>query len=411
MKSLKLLAAMLLMGSTVACSQNVAEKYWQEKVVQRLSGQEYVNLRVEIDEYSICNGKEFGIRPTDTLDLHLTPEGFYLKDNDRYKLITEDSIFVYYFKDGYYTYGRTTKLKSRFEKAIYGQLFRRSYDLLMELLPFYLEPKDKKSFKVREFTYMDYVGSSVVLRYSTRKPWKDKFYDGVPYENSESIVAWVDDSTGIITRVRRTIHMTSEGIAPADEIVDMRISDISFGKVDIDESLYRKQPSKDTTIAFFNMNKDEFSPSDGIIVSPNEIDLDVLLDGPLINAGLDTTILRGIEGWVLVDIIGFHCAPCIQFTKQMEKERQELGYRRLEHEGIKVMCVIPHSTDIATFTAFLERHKISDIAYSAPALDGLIKYVPDYILLSPDKQIVFRGSSLGKEYEKLLKAKKKFIRR
>lgn len=175
MKSLKLLAAMLLMGSTVACSQNVAEKYWQEKVVQCLSGQEYVNLRVEIDEYSICNGKEFGIRPTDTLDLHLTPEGFYLKDNDRYKLITEDSIFVYYFKDGYYTYGRTTKLKSRFEKAIYGQLFRRSYDLLMELLPFYLEPKDKKSFKVREFTYMDYVGSSVVLRYSTRKPWKDKF--------------------------------------------------------------------------------------------------------------------------------------------------------------------------------------------------------------------------------------------
>ncbi len=395
----------------MACSQNVTEKYWQEKVVQRLSGQEYVNLRVEIDEYSICNGKEFGIRPTDTLDLHLTPEGFYLKDNDRYKLITEDSIFVYYFKDGYYTYGRTTKLKSRFEKAIYGQLFRRSYDLLMELLPFYLEPKDKKSFKVREFTYMDYVGSSVVLRYSTRKPWKDKFYDGVPYENSESIVAWVDDSTGIITRVRRTIHMTSEGIAPADEIVDMRISDISFGKVDIDESLYRKQSSKDTTIAFFNMNKDEFSPSDGIIVSPNEIDLDVLLDGPLINASLDTTILRGIEGWVLVDIIGFHCAPCIQFTRQMEKERQELGYRRLEHEGIKVMCVIPHSTDIATFTAFLERHKISDIAYSAPALDGLIKYVPDYILLSPDKQIVFRGSSLGKEYEKLLKAKKKFTRR
>lgn len=402
---------MLLMGSTVACSQNVAEKYWQEKVVQCLSGQEYVNLRVEIDEYSICNGKEFGIRPTDTLDLHLTPEGFYLKDNDRYKLITEDSIFVYYFKDGYYTYGRTTKLKSRFEKAIYGQLFRRSYDLLMELLPFYLEPKDKKSFKVREFTYMDYVGSSVVLRYTTRKPWKDKFYDGVPYENSESIVAWVDDSTGIITRVRRTIHMTSEGIAPADEIVDMRISDISLGKVDIDESLYRKQSSKDTTIAFFNMNKDEFSPSDGIIVSPNEIDLDVLLDGPLINASLDTTILRGIEGWVLVDIIGFHCAPCIQFTRQMEKERQELGYRRLEHEGIKVMCVIPHSTDIATFTAFLERHKISDITYSAPALDGLIKYVPDYILLSPDKQIVFRGSSLGKEYEKLLKAKKKFTRR
>ncbi len=411
MKSLKLLAAMLLMGSTVACSQNVAEKYWQEKVVQRLSGQEYVHLRVEIDEYSICNGKEFGIRPTDTLDLHLTPEGFYLKDNDRYKLITEDSIFVYYFKDGYYTYGRTTKLKSRFEKAIYGQLFRRSYDLLMELLPFYLEPKDKKSFKVREFTYMDYVGSSVVLRYSTRKPWKDKFYDGVPYENSESIVAWVDDSSGIITRVRRTIHMTSEGIAPADEIVDMRISDINFGKVDIDESLYRKHPSKDTTIAFFNMNKEEFSPSNGIIVSPNEIDLDVLLDGPLINAGLDTTILRGIEGWVLVDIIGFHCAPCIQFTKQMEKERQELGYRRLEHEGIKVMCVIPHITDTATFTAFVERHKISDIAYSAPALDGLVKYVPDYILLSPDKQIVFRSSSLGKEYEKLLKAKKKFTRR
>ncbi len=368
-------------------------------------------MRVEIDEYSICNGKEFGTRPTDTLDLHLTPEGFYLKDNDRYKLITEDSIFVYYFKDGYYTYGRTTKLKSRFEKAIYGQLFRRSYDLLMELLPFYLEPKDKKSFKVREFTYMDYVGSSVVLRYSTRKPWKDKFYDGVPYENNESIVAWVDDATGIITRVRRTIHMTSEGTAPADEIVDMRISDISFGKVDIDESLYRKHPSKDTTIAFFNMNKEEFSPSDGIIVSPNEIDLDVLLDGPLINASLDTTILRGIEGWVLVDIIGFHCAPCIQFTRQMEKERQELGYRRLEHEGIKVMCVIPHCTDTATFTAFVERHKISDIAYSAPALDGLVKYVPDYILLSPDKQIAFRGSSLGKEYEKLLKAKKEAIRR
>lgn len=402
---------MFLLGSTVAYSQNVAEKYWQEKVVQRLFGQEYVNLRVELDKYSICEGKEFSSQPTVTVDIHRTPHGLYLKDHDHYKLITEDSIFVYHFHEGYYTYGRTKKRKSNLEEVLYSQLYYRNHTDLYDLLPFYFNPREKKSFKIREFTYMNYVGSSVVLRFSTRKPWMEKFYDGSPYENNENIVAWVDDSTGNITRIRRTIHMTSEGDPPADEIVDIRISNISFEKMDIDESLYRKHSSRDTSIAFFNINKEEFSPSEDIIVSDNEIDLDVLLEAPFIDTSLDTTILRGIEGWVLVDIMGFNCAPCIQFTKQMEKERQELGYRKLQHEGIKVMCVIPHSLDAVTFKAHVERLKISDIAYFVPSFDGLIKYVPDYILLSPDKQVVFRSTNLGKEYKNLLKAKKKFTRR
>ena len=412
MKSLKLLAAMLLLGSATACSQNVAEKYWQEKVVQRLYGQEYVNLRMVVDVYSICNGKEFAIRAADTIDLHLTPHGLYVKDSYRSMLKTEDSIFAYHFQDGYCTYGQTTNPKSRLEEAINGQLLALNHwYFLEELVPFYLKPKEKKNFKVREFTFMDSIGNSVVLQYSTRKPWKDKFIDGVPYENKENIAVWVDDAMGGITRIRKTIHMTSEGIPPADKIVDIRISDISFGKVDIDEGLYRKHPSKDTSIAFYNMNKEECGPSDGIEKSLyNEVDFDGFLDAPLVDASLDTATLRGIEGWVLVDITLYRCAPCIVFLNQMEKEQQELGYRKLEHEGIKVVCLYPtKDVDMEAFKAYVEQYKISDIAYSAEAINGLITWpgYPYYILLSPDKQVVFRGGDLGKDYKKILKTRKK----
>lgn len=389
--------------------------YWQETVVKRIQGQTYVNLRVVMDEYSICKGQNFSIMPTDTIDVHLTPKGLYLKDSYQYTLLTKDSIFVFHFQDGNYSYGRTKGVKSETEDVLLGQLLNgRTYRNLLEMIPFYLNPKNKKAFRPKEFNEhvgVDVVGNSAVIRYVNRKPWKEKFPDGKPFQSSENIVVWVDNATGLVTRVRKTIHSTSEGMSPSNDIVDIRISEISFEKTDIDESLYRKNTCSDSSIAIYNINKKEISPSVAG-VAPEEENLAGFLDAPLIRSSLDTTTLRLAEGWVLVQLWTFGCAPCARFALTMEQERRTLGYRKLEHEGISVMCLNNHSSVTESFKSHVNQFNISDIGYSAKSILGTLNYdaYPYYILLSPDKKIVFRGTDLGEEYRNVLDAKKRYSR-
>lgn len=415
MKAIKLFGALMtlmILEGTVACSQNVAEKYWKEKVVKHLFGQEYVNLRVAVDEYSVCNGQEFDILPTDTIEIHVMPKAIYTKNSYCCKLLTKDSLFRYDFREGNYTYGNHARQESEVESSIFGLLLDDWFREAEKQISFYLTPRNEQVFSIQQFIGMDLIGNSAVLWYSMRKPWTDRLKDGSPVEKNESIVAWVDDATGIITRVRRTLHMTSEGTAPADDIIDIRIIDVSFEKVDIDERLYRKTPTNNDSIRFYNINKGEASLSIADRFVEKE-DLNRFLNAPLINVSLDTTSLRNIEGWVLVDIWSFGCKPCAKFAKQMEQEQAELGYRKLEHEGIKVVCLNPHSLVTETFKAYVKRFKISDIAYSAQTINGVMDWrgYPYYFLLSPDKKIVYRGNNLGENYENILKAKKEHSKR
>lgn len=404
------LAVSLLCGQT-ACSQNEMKEYWKEKVEGCLFGQQYVNLRVVVDEYSVFNGVEFDIMPTDTIDIHVTPQGLYMKNKFVYKLVTKDSIFAYHFQEGNYTYGRTRGVKTKIGKLIRDQLYDRQHKYLDDLLPFYLKPNKKSSFMLRKFSRMELIGGSMVMWYTTQPAWKEYFPDGQPIKCSENHVVWIDDISGLVTRVRRTIHKTSNGIDPSDDIYDLRIIDVNFDKPTIDESLYRKKHTVDSNVAFYNLNNDECSPS--LVGSYVDENLDGFQKAPLVNASYDTTALQNFEGWVLVNFWTFGCKPCVQFAKQLQHEQTTLGYRKLEKEGIKLVCLNPISTITESFISYVKQYQMSDITYSAKSVADHINWkgYPYYILISPKKEIVFQGSYLGENYKNILEAKKNYTQR
>ena len=395
----------LLLCVLSACSGNEAERYWRENVENALYGKEYVNLRMAVDEYRLYDGVEFDRQPTDTVEVHLTPRGVYVKERYCYRLETEDSLFFYDHLDGNYTYGRTKNLKSNVEKLLYTQAYSRIYNILTEIIPFYLEPKSRSSFRLKKFSRKETCGDTTMLWYTT--PWalRQRLLDGRFEEYGESNVVWVDDATGLVARAKRTTSMTIEGLAPEDVVVDVRFIDISFEEEEIDEGLYRMYPPGDGTIAFYNLNKEECSPS--LVTDQRADNFDCFLDAPLVSATLDTVTLREIEGWVLVDIWRFGCRPCAEFVKNMKQEQDSLGYRILEREGISVVCLNPSSLVTSEFKAYTERYDIQDIAYSARAIADCVNWhsFPYYFLISPEKEIVFRDSHLGENYEHILDIK------
>lgn len=398
----------LLLCCLSSCEDNEPAAYWRNSVEKNVYGREYVNFRVAVEEYSVCKGEIFDSLPTDTIEVHVTPRGIYTKDRYCFRLVTDDSIFVYHLQDGNYTYGRTTGLKSKFEERIYSGLYDRRYRQLEELLPFYLYPQRRSSFRIRRFSGMNREWGHAILQYKTKRDWKERFLDGVPFENSESMAAWIDTSTGLVDRVRQTIHMTSEGIAPADDILDMRIISVNFEEASINESLYRRDASVDKNIAFYNMNSGECSPSI-ISLHVEEENVNGFLDAPIVNASLDTTTLRKMEGWVLVEMWTHGCKPCAMFAEQLKKEQATLGYRILEHEGIKVVCLNPCGLVTDAFRSYVRKYNIQDIAYSARAVSESINVrgYPYYFLISPDKEIVFRDNYLGENYERIRDIKNK----
>lgn len=420
MKTIKLVILVLLLLTMAACNNREAKRYWQETVEARLQGQKYVNLRVEVDGYSVLKGKVFDSISTRTFDIHLTPGGLYIHDDFRYKLLTKDSLFIYHYNDGSFTYGNHTQVKTQFEKNIFDYLLSGWTRDLDELIPFYLTPEKNSSFVLDLFDMkyigIDTVGDSVhVLRLASRWPWKEKAHDGSTIKSTANVGIWVDDATGMVSRVLRTVHCVNDSWgSEIDEITDLRILDILLEAPQLDESLYRKNPERDSSIEFYNINAGEVSPSDfGTWVSEDEADMDAFLDAPIVNTLFDTTTLRRSEGWVLVGFWMYGCRGCVRFMQSLQQEQESLGYRKLEREGVSIMCLNVISSMNEHFREYAKRFGMEDIVYSAKGIGETVSYenMPYYFLLSPEKDVVYQGISLGENYEEVLKAMEKYIRR
>ena len=107
----------------------------------------------------------------------------------------------------------------------------------------------------------------------------------------------------------------------------------------------------------------------------------------------------------LVDIWGFGCRPCVRFACGLAAERDSLGYRILERAGVTLVCVNHKSERTQALVDYALEHHAADITYADKSLLGSLNWpsTPYYLLLSPQKQIVFRGSDLGEGYERILK--------
>ncbi len=118
-----------------------------------------------------------------------------------------------------------------------------------------------------------------------------------------------------------------------------------------------------------------------------------LIEAGLYNCMGDTIYLKDTDGWILVDLWRYNCSPCTAFHQSLKTELDSFGHRRLEKNGIRIFCINPESRITDYFSKYVEKYAASDIMFVSSDISLRdIKVWPKYILLSPDREIVYEGS-------------------
>lgn len=377
-----------LVFSIMCYAQNDVADYWLKTVVNHSFGKDYISFRVDEVVATRYKGElSDNMVVRDPIYFTCAP-GYHCSDNgfDRV-MMTADSLFVDFYLDGNFYYGSINNLTTEFEHNIAETLVYRMERGLSVIIPFYLVPRHKQSFNLPFVSISDCGDGAHLLKYTY--PAIIAGAEGL----TDTVSLWVDDSTGLVFRALAFNHYDSiSGL-----VTDCRISDISFEPVDV--SHYRRTAPQDANYASYNFNRGEHCPSESDVYVKDE-DMECLINTPLVGIARDTVRIADLKGWVLLDVWQYGCRPCAKFDLQMAREQDSLGYRVLEHEGIRVICANPHARVNDHFVEFAKQFRISDIAYSAIGLGDCVNFgsFPHYILFSPDKKVVFRGSSLGEGY-------------
>ena len=131
---------------------------------------------------------------------------------------------------------------------------------------------------------------------------------------------------------------------------------------------------------------------------------DKLLDFPLVDLMNDTTSLREHEGWILLNFWTFNYESCMKQLERYAQEKDSLGYRIIEKEGVKIMAIEHRSNNMEYIEKVAKKFDGDDIIYSGKEIYSAIEipYFGYYYLISPDKKFFFRTSKL-EDYEEILK--------
>ena len=99
-----------------------------------------------------------------------------------------------------------------------------------------------------------------------------------------------------------------------------------------------------------------------------------------------------------------NCGPCLQHLKEYSHEKDSLGYRILEKEGIKILAIEHKSDDMELIAKRARLTNSKDIMYSGKGIGATINLpaLGYYYLISPDKEIVYETGDLG-DYEEIIK--------
>ena len=401
MNKIILFIALSCVVSISVCAQE-AQEYWHDKVVKTTLGQTYVSFQVEKKLYTRYQG-EVSPEPEQVYTpwrFWAVPQTILMDDGFMRTMLVPDSLFICYYQEGNYSYGCLANATTQYEVNTINDLIPRLFRNMETLIGFYLVPSAELMFQ-KDFFSIEPTddGLGHQLSYAEQKPWIDS--KGNSRTECDTITYYVDDASGHIYRIREVNDYNDGGAF----IKVYDITHLSFEQQPLDLSLFRKTKQTDPSFSYFNINNpQEHNPSDGLIYVENE-DVDRLLDAHLIGIGGRDTTLRDFKGWVLVDIWSFGCRPCIRFANRMSAEKDSLGYRVLEHEGVSVVCINPTSKLTDHLANYAREHDIADICYSGNQIIGSINWfsTPYYLLLSPKGEILFRGNDLGDNYEKILK--------
>lgn len=130
---------------------------------------------------------------------------------------------------------------------------------------------------------------------------------------------------------------------------------------------------------------------------------------PMIDLQGDTCYLREFEGWKLLHFWCYRCSNCIRQLEEWGKEKDSLGYRYLQNEGIKLMSINYFSDNFELLRNTAAKTNSADIMYSSKGIDEFIRITSlgRNFLLSPSNEIVFQSPFIVgmDDYSELLEAK------
>ena len=167
-----------------------------------------------------------------------------------------------------------------------------------------------------------------------------------------------------------------------------------------------RQTYIDSIFNFDNKEYEKYSRYNLATPSPywsiDTIVTDKLLDFPLVDLMNDTTSLREHEGWILLNFWTFNYESCMKQLERYAQEKDSLGYRIIEKEGVKIMAINYLSNNMKYIEKVAKRFDCDDIIYSGKEIYSVIYPSCYYYLISPDKKVVLTTNKL-EDYEEILR--------
>lgn len=404
MKKIALLLFTILLANP-SHSQNQALYLWQKTVEKKLLGVKNISFRCDVTFRTLIDGTTVDSNTIEPIYISSSPNAIYQKNGNCISLLTVDSMFMYYYQEGSITYGRYSNPHTEFEKNTINRLLGGWFRELDEIIPFYINPRKKELYDLPFSSIIQIDSNNYMLSISVKEPWSRTTETGLVITTSETIHLWVDYREMLVTKAQRIIDNSTLSTSWS-KVTDINISNISFDTSDFNATSFRELiTSAHNNCDLYNINQGQTNPSEAATYVYAE-DENKLFDATLFNLSYDTTSIRKISGWILVDIWQFGCKPCAKFHHQLSREQDSLGYRILENNGITLLCLNPLSLVTESLVKYAELYGITDITYSAKSILGSLNWYsyPYYILISPDKKIIYKGNDLGENYQTIINA-------
>lgn len=299
-------------------------------------------------------------------------EWFYLLDKDYYKKIEKPEGSLIKYENTIFDFGRHYDALGK-----QGFIPRFFIDI-----PYYIYP----------ISFAESMNMKQIFNEIEEREIDGELYNVYKFDNNERRVRfYVNAATNIMDSAYTEIYQYSSKVY-------YTFYDFSFEN---------RQSYIDSIFNFDNKEYEKYSKYDIVNSEPyysfDTIVTDKLLDFPLVDLNNDTTTLREQEGWVLLNFCTITSDYSMRQLDRYAKEKDSLGYRILEKEGIKIMAIEHKSNNMEYIEKYAMRHHSEDITYSAKGIFNAIdvNWWECYYLISPDKKAVYRTEKLG-DYSEII---------
>lgn len=376
----------------VSCSSYRANKYWEKEIVNKYD-KENISFKVK-EYYQATNGYDsliYYVKKTDQ-------KYFAVDENVRYSILKEDSAKVV---DLMYD-ELTITLKSDSIEYMLCQGMIKGRNVVNYY--FLFSPENKKTFpNFKNIKAKNIDGTKYkILSFDNKRIYTKDNSTGEWIPNFSEVFLFVNNKTKLVERIE-TRKIKNNEFDTINEDMTYYFSDYNYNNHDsYVDSLFdfnRKEYS------YFKKNYgDKRLISDERAEEKDTIMNDKILNYPILRLSGDTTTIKELDGWLLLDFWFIGCKPCMESFAHLSKEKQENGELVLEKENIKVLLINPLSSNSDMIRKTIDKFNLTEYFYHSRDINKLlpISHMPHLFLISPDKKIVYIAHGMA-DYTEILK--------